>query len=65
MLIHLQTRVYFEGEALNDTDPLLASLPPERRGTLVAHPVGHLDGLPAWRMDIRLQGPDETVFLDI
>ena len=65
LLIHLQTRAYFEGEALNDSDGLLASLEPERRATLVARPVGQRDGMPAWRMDIRLQGDDETVFLEI
>lgn len=65
LLIHLQTRAYFEGEALNERDPLLASLNPARRATLIARPVGERDGLPAWRLDIRLQGDDETVFLDI
>ncbi len=65
LLIHLQTRAYFEGEPLNETDPLLSSLEPERRTTLVARPVGEREGLPAWRMDIRLQGEDETVFLDL
>jgi protocatechuate 3,4-dioxygenase, alpha subunit len=65
LLIHLQTRVYFDDEPLNETDPLLSSLPAERRGTLIAHRVGERDGLPAWRLDIRLQGADETVFLDI
>lgn len=65
LLIHLQTRAYFEGEALNEHDPLLASLEPARRNTLIARPVGERDGLPAWRLDIRLQGDDETVFLDI
>ncbi len=65
LVIHLQTRAYFAGETLNESDALLASLPPERRGTLVARPVGALDGMPAWRLDIRLQGPDETVFLDV
>lgn len=64
LLIHLQTRAYFEGEALNDTDPLLASLEPRRRATLLARPAGERDGLPAWRLDIRLQGQDETVFLE-
>jgi len=65
LLIHLHTRVYFDGEALNETDPLLASLEPARRATLLARPVGTRDGLPAWRLDIRLQGEDETVFLEI
>ncbi len=65
LLIHLQTRAYFDGEPLNDSDPLLASLEPARRGTLVGRPVGERDGLPAWRLDIKLQGQDETVFLDV
>ncbi len=65
LLIHLHTRAYFEGEALNDSDPLLASLEPARRATLVARPVGERDGMPAWRLDIRLQGDDETVFLEV
>jgi protocatechuate 3,4-dioxygenase alpha subunit len=65
LVIQLQTRAYFEGEPLNEADPLLASLPPERRGTLIARPVGTRDGLPAWRLDIRLQGADETVFLEV
>jgi len=65
LVIQLQTRAYFEGEPLNESDALLASLPLERRGTLIAHPSGVQDGLPSWRLDIRLQGPGETVFLDI
>ena len=61
LLIHLHTRVYFDGEALNAEDPLLSSLPPDRRATLVAQP----NGSGGWRLDIRLQGDGETVFLDI
>jgi len=58
----LVTRAYFQGDKLNDTDPLLMSLDdPARRGTLIARPAG-----PAtWRMDVRLQGDGETVFLDL
>ena len=61
-LMHqLHTRAYFEDEALNGTDPLLTSIDsPSRRSTLIAR----LDGGNAWRLDIRLQGGDETVFLD-
>lgn len=55
----LFTRCYFEGDPRNETDPLLASLPAERRRTLIAKPAG--EGV--WRLDIRLQGADETVFL--
>lgn len=58
---HLFTRVYLPGpaEALA-ADPLLASLPPERRATLIptAEPHG------SYRFDIRLQGESETVFLE-
>ena len=61
ILIGLRTRIYFEGESLNETDPLLSSIDdPARRATLVAVP----DGPASWRLDIRLQGEDETVFLD-
>ena len=65
IMYQLQTRAYFEGEPLNESDPLLSSLDPDRRATLVARNVGERDGLPAWRLDIRLQGDDETVFLDV
>ena len=62
MLRHLVTRLYFAGEALNETDPLLSSIEdPARRGTLIAR----ADGPGAWRLDIRLQGAGETVFLDV
>ncbi len=62
LLRGLATRAYFEGETLNEIDPLLASIEdPARRATVVARPAGQ----DTWRMDIRLQGPGETVFLDI
>jgi protocatechuate 3,4-dioxygenase, alpha subunit len=58
----LVTRVYFQGETLNEIDPLLASIEdPARRATLIARP----DGPANWRMDIRLQGANETVFLEV
>jgi protocatechuate 3,4-dioxygenase, alpha subunit len=60
LLDRVVTRIYFPDEgAANATDPLLASLPPERARTMVAVP----DGPGALRFDIRLQGEDETVFL--
>lgn len=65
LLIHLHTRIYFAGEPLNDQDPLLASLPETRRATLLARVRGEWRGLPEWRLDLRLQGEDETVFLDV
>ena len=62
LMKHLTTRMYFEGEALNETDPVLSMIEdPARRGTLVAKSVG--GGV--WRMDVRLQGEGETVFLDV
>ncbi|CAN5642520.1 protocatechuate 3,4-dioxygenase subunit alpha [soil metagenome] len=56
LLNRLFTRAYLPGEW--DGDPVLASLPPERRETLIAARGEH--GL---RFDIRLQGERETVFL--
>jgi protocatechuate 3,4-dioxygenase alpha subunit len=62
LMQHLVTRAYFQGEALNATDPVLTMVEdPARRATLIAKPQG--DG--AWRLDIRLQGEGETVFLDV
>jgi protocatechuate 3,4-dioxygenase, alpha subunit len=58
----LVTRSYFQGEKLNETDPLLMSVEdPARRATLIARPVG----AGVWQMDIKLQGDGETVFLDV
>ncbi len=62
LMHHLVTRAYFQGEALNEADPLLTSIDdPARRNTLIAaaEPSG------VWRLDIRLQGQGETVFLDV
>jgi len=62
LLRHVVTRAYLEGETLNDSDPLLASIEdPQRRATLVAKRVDP----ETWRLDIRLQGEGETVFLDV
>jgi len=61
MLRHLYTRIYFGGEAANDTDPVLALVPADRRATLIAarEPGG------IYRLDLSLQGDKETVFFDI
>lgn len=64
----LHTRIYLPpaqpmdagGNDLLDTDPLLVSLPAERRGTLIAE--RKADG--SLRHDFHLQGDAETVFLD-
>lgn len=60
LLKRLVTRAYFDGEATNAGDPVLALVPAERRDTLIAKPVGE-----TWRFDIVLQGEAETVFFDI
>lgn len=63
LLKRLFTRIYFEGEAANAADPILALVPEERRGTLVAsrRERGHEI---VYTFNIRLQGEDETVFFD-
>ena len=61
LLTHLTTRAYFSGEPLNEEDPLLALVPPERRPTLLAQEAAPGE----WVLDIALQGRGETVFLDI
>jgi protocatechuate 3,4-dioxygenase alpha subunit len=63
LLKRLVTRIYFPDEPLNATDAVLNAAPGDRRATLIA----------AWndstrrvlRFDVILQGPKETVFLDI
>jgi protocatechuate 3,4-dioxygenase alpha subunit len=57
----LHTRLYFADEATaNAEDPLLRMLGPRGR-TLIAEAAA--PGV--YRLDIRLQGPDETAFLDV
>lgn len=63
MLKQLYTRVYFAGEPANQADPVLALVPKERRGTLLAQPDSVRPG--GWRFDIHLQGEQETVFFDV
>ena len=64
LLNHLGTRIYFAGAAANDEDPVLASVPADRRHTLLARADGDEGGTPRYRFDIVLQGEDETVFFD-
>lgn len=63
--IHLQTRLYFADEAeANAKDPVLNLVEqPQRRETLLAFPC-EVDGKPAYRFDMRIQGDGETVFFD-
>ena len=61
LLQRVVTRVYFDDEpTANAADPLLAAVAPDRRSTLIATGV---DG--GYRFDVRVQGVDETVFLDV
>jgi protocatechuate 3,4-dioxygenase alpha subunit len=64
MLLQLYTRIYFDGEAANSADPVLALVPADRRGTLIA-PREPGNGGAVYRFDIRLQGDGETVFFDV
>ena len=58
---HLYTRIYFDDAAdANGRDPVLMSVPVERRNTLLARRTA--DG---YSFDIRIQGGEETVFFDV
>ena len=63
VLKRLATRAYFAGDPANTDDPVLALVPEDRRGTLLAraeaaHPS-------EWQFDIHLCGRNETVFFDV
>ena len=61
MLHRVVTRIYFADEAdANATDPVLSSVPANRRETLLAQLEGE-----DHRFDIRIQGIGETVFFDV
>jgi len=60
MLRQLVTRIYFDGEPDNAQDPVLSSIPPGRRATLVARPAGA-----TLEWNVVLQGANETVFFDV
>lgn len=61
MLRNLTTRIYFDDEVSNATDPVLARVPEDRRDTLIAKKDGDV-----YRFDVCLQegshGMPETVF---
>ncbi len=66
LLVHAFTRLYFDDEAAaNAADPVLASVPQDRRATLLASRDQALAGVALYRFDIRMQGPQETVFFDL
>jgi protocatechuate 3,4-dioxygenase, alpha subunit len=64
MMRHLYTRIYFGDAAANSADPVLALVPVDRRATLMAtREAGN--GNPVYRLDLVLQGDNETVFFDV
>ena len=65
LLVHTFTRVYFDDEgAANSCDAVLASVPAQRRATLLAQRSNSPAG-PVYRFDIHMQGAQETVFFDL
>lgn len=67
LLKQLVTRIYFADEAANETDPILALVPAERRQSLIARPQRRGDET-VYVLDLRLQdganGEAETVFFE-
>jgi protocatechuate 3,4-dioxygenase alpha subunit len=64
MPLHAYTRIYFPDDAeANAGDPVLALVPEERRGTLIAEVREGVDGK-VYVFDIHLRGDSETVFFD-
>jgi protocatechuate 3,4-dioxygenase alpha subunit len=65
LLTHCFTRAYFEDESdLLVNDPVFRAVPEDRRSTLLARRDSSR-GSHAWRFDIHMQGPKETVFFDL
>jgi protocatechuate 3,4-dioxygenase, alpha subunit len=60
MLNRCVTRIYFADED-NAGDPVLKTVPQDRRDTLIAHP----QGAGEYRFDVHVQGDGETVFFRI
>ena len=60
LLRHLFTRIYFPGDPSNASDHILASVPDDRRATLVARP----SGPNRFEWNIILQGEHETAFFE-
>jgi protocatechuate 3,4-dioxygenase alpha subunit len=61
LLNHAFTRVYFESDPRNGSDPVLLAVPADRRATLIARETAPR----RFRFDIRMQGEAETVFFDL
>jgi protocatechuate 3,4-dioxygenase alpha subunit len=63
LLKQLFTRIYFDGESSNRSDSVLALVPEDRRGTLMARP--DTEDSRVWNFEIRLCADCETVFFDV
>jgi protocatechuate 3,4-dioxygenase alpha subunit len=63
LLNRLFTRIYFEGEGANASDPILTLVPEDARDTLIAKRTG-TGAEASYTFDIRLQGNNETVFFE-
>jgi protocatechuate 3,4-dioxygenase alpha subunit len=63
MLLHLYTRIYFDDEAGNASDPVLALVPEDRRATLIAKRKAGAGNV--YTLDVHLQGDNETVFFEV
>jgi len=62
LLNRLVTRIYFSSDERNGADEVLSLVDPARRSTLFARPDPLYPN--AYRWDVVLQGPRETVFFD-
>ena len=63
LLRHLYTRLYFAGDPAIESDAVLAAVPPDRRGTLIAR---RDEAVPStWSFEVHLQGDRETVYFDL
>lgn len=59
------TQMFFDGDAANKTDPLLAALDADDQGRLMARHDGRTaDGAEVYRFDIVMAGDNETPFFD-
>lgn len=64
MLVHLYTRIYFNGDLANAADPVLALVPADRRSGPIATRKAST-GNAVYSLDIHLQGDNETAFFEI
>jgi protocatechuate 3,4-dioxygenase alpha subunit len=62
LLYPLLTRIYFPDEPANETDPVLQSVPANRRSTLILKETAGAENTLEWQ--VVLQGEGETVFFD-